>query len=283
MSSETKQQPKEEECLECKDPHFRKFPRTRHVFDVGGTGVSRDDLLLTAKEAQALFYGGRRVHIEEKVDGANLGFSIGDNGAILAQNRSHYVNEQSHSQFKRLDAWISAHMGDLYDILGETPHKCILFGEWLYATHSVEYSALPSYFLAFDIFDVDANKFLSRQAFYRRLANTSIHHVPLITSTTLTGSDDILALLDLKSSFSNSHVEGVYLRVDDIDWDASPHVGSTSSNDVDDEDKPDAEKDEDYLSYRSKVVRPDFLQGMEHHWVSHELKRNKLLEGVYDC
>ena len=50
-----------------------KFPRTHHVLDAGGTGVSRDDLLLRGGDV-ARFVGGRcEVIAEEKVDGANLG------------------------------------------------------------------------------------------------------------------------------------------------------------------------------------------------------------------
>jgi atypical dual specificity phosphatase len=71
---------------------FFKYPRTRHCYDTGNS-VSRDDLLLTATEFETTFLQGRHVTVEEKVDGANLGLSIDpDNGAIRAQNRSHYVN-----------------------------------------------------------------------------------------------------------------------------------------------------------------------------------------------
>ena len=39
----------------------------------------------------------------------------------------------------------------------------ILYGEWLCARHTVAYDKLPDWFVAFDIFDVPAGRFLSRR------------------------------------------------------------------------------------------------------------------------
>jgi predicted kinase len=56
---------------------FFKFPRTHHLLDVGGSSVSRDDLLLDAFELKDYFGpNSKPLLIQEKVDGANLGISI---------------------------------------------------------------------------------------------------------------------------------------------------------------------------------------------------------------
>ena len=39
----------------------------------------------------------------------------------------------------------------------------VLYGEWLCARHTVAYDKLPDWFVAFDIFDVPAGRFLSRR------------------------------------------------------------------------------------------------------------------------
>lgn len=135
-----------------------KFPRTPHIYDLGGSAVTRDDLLLDARDAEALLR--TPLTLEEKLDGANLGISITADYRILCQNRSHYVNGETHSQFKRLPQWLAEHQGELFEAL--EPERHILFGEWLYARHSVPYSRLPDYFLAFDIYDRHAGHFLSR-------------------------------------------------------------------------------------------------------------------------
>ena len=228
-------------------PTFVKFPRTRHVLDAGGSGVARDDLLMTPVDArvrprrtrrwggagprvvthpawlggvQAEFFSGQVVSCEEKVDGANLGFSLDENGAaganrrgatssaahpparwgkcgpgvIRAQNRSHFVNGATHPQFKALDAWIAQHAADLYTLLQDGDR--ILFGEWLYAQHSIAYTALPNYFLAFDLFDRRTGAFLPRAARDAALAATAIPAVPLLQAGPLRGPADLLALLE---------------------------------------------------------------------------------------
>ena len=140
-----------------------KFPRTQHLFNLGS--ASRDDLLVQDEDVDKLLGMGvgvgcnstgnstgnnnsninssiNRVELEleitEKVDGAQLGFSIDPTTyKIRAQNRSHYVNSKSHSQFQYLDKFIHIHQESLYSILGDD--SCILYGEWLYAKHSVGY------------------------------------------------------------------------------------------------------------------------------------------------
>ena len=118
-----------------------KFPRTRHLFDAGGSGVSRDDLLMDPGE-EAAFYtktaakkgkggaaaskkagagngNGTLVAVEEKVDGANLGISLGEDLQFMVQNRSHYVNSKTHKQFAPLDSWLTENSPGLFQVFGQ--------------------------------------------------------------------------------------------------------------------------------------------------------------------
>ena len=172
-----------------------KFPRTRHLFDAGGNGVSRDDLLMDVGEEQ-LFYSrpgprGKQqlVAIEEKVDGANLGISIGADMTLKVQNRSHYVNSKTHRQFSNLDTWLSENSAALYEIL--EPGRHVLFGEWLYAKHSVHYTRLPGYFMAFDLYDKEVGKFYSWRERNRRLDGSGIPIVRQIAETTISGREEV--------------------------------------------------------------------------------------------
>lgn len=171
-----------------------KFPRTKHLFDAGGNGVSRDDLLMDPAEEKS-FYTARPaqqpvlVAVEEKVDGANLGLSIGTDMQVYVQNRSHFVNSKTHRQFSSLDAWLVEHSHALYDIL--EPGKHVLFGEWLYAKHSIHYTHLPGYFMAFDLYDKETGKFYSWRERNRRLENSDIPVVRLISETTIRGRDEV--------------------------------------------------------------------------------------------
>jgi len=223
-----------------------KFPRTHHIFDAGGSGVTRDDLVLSKEEIKE--YLNCELTLEEKVDGANLGMSIDRDYNIIYQNRSHYVTYSSASQFKGLKKWEETHAGELYQIL--KPNRHILYGEWCYAKHSIHYTDLPNYFLAFDIFDKYENKFFSRQKFYEIMSQTSIPTVPVIDKVTFKDDkelkDRLMGYLDSKSKFRDGHIEGVYIRKDDGD----------------------------FLERRCKLVRPDFVQGIDTHWSKMTLVKN---------
>ena len=170
--------------------HLRKFPRTRHLFDAGGNGVTRDDLLMTKKEAKE-FLKGKIIAVEEKIDGANIGISVDDNYTIRTQNRSHFVSSNSHKQFGTLDNWISRNSVDLLRILNNG--QFILYGEWMYAKHSIFYTMLPSYFIAFDIYDTNNESFLSRRARDGMLHGTGINTVPLIVEREFKDLDEVFA------------------------------------------------------------------------------------------
>ena len=169
-----------------------KFPRTRHLLDAGGNGVSREDLLMTVKEAIA-FLKGKVVSVEEKVDGANLGFSVNKNNEIRAQNRSHFVISNSHQQFSTLGAWISRHSESLLRVLDDG--KFILYGEWAYAKHSIFYTRLPSYFVAFDIYDTENGQFVSRKTRDKMLNGTGIAKVPLIMEKEFRSPGEVMLFL----------------------------------------------------------------------------------------
>ncbi|OAF56214.1 hypothetical protein VC83_07354 [Pseudogymnoascus destructans] len=74
------------------------FPRTAHLIHLGAIGS--DDILLPSAPALS---PGCTVVITEKVDGANMAFSLSSGRQLLVQNRSQFVNSSSHSQFKKLD------------------------------------------------------------------------------------------------------------------------------------------------------------------------------------
>jgi protein-tyrosine phosphatase len=227
-----------------KDDHIIKFPRTRHVQNYGS--ATRDDLIMSLKEVSEFL--DKEIFVEEKIDGANMGFSIKDN-KIVAQNRSHYVNSTYHAQFKYLDKWIFEHSVDLWEILqdpnGFTGSR-ILYGEWVYAKHSIPYTDLPDYFIAFDLYDRIEEKFWSRPRLEKTLSETSINLIKLIDHKIFQKPEEFKDLVNNKSKFYNGPIEGLYLRICNDDW----------------------------LIKRGKIVRPGFTNGIEGHWSKAELTPN---------
>lgn len=222
---------------------FIKFPHTYHLLTTGAELMRGDKLL--PEEKTSIFFD-RPVIIEEKIDGANIGFSFNDDGELAIQNRGSYITPASHEQFKPLTSWVNKHYDVLFDILLD---KYILFGEWCYAMHSIYYDLLPDWFLAFDIFDKRASRFVSRKRRHNMLNSIGIYEVPLL-SEKIINKCGLELLMRSKSMYGNEMVEGLYLRIDD---------------DV-----------EGYNVARSKVVRKGFLQIIDEHWSKEFLRTNRL-------
>lgn len=214
--------------INCYDYYFFKYPRTKHWINNGA--VSRDDLILTSSEANQFL--NQFIYVEEKIDGANFGISIEpDTYAIRYQNRSRYVNADTHEQFSKIPKWESAYGNSLYQIL--EPGRHILFGEWLYMKHSIFYDKLPSYFVAFDLFDKKENKFYSRDELVKLLSATDISIVPLIFQGSLKSKEELIKLMNVKSQYGSQQIEGLYLKIPD--------------------------KNKKWTLNRAKIVRSDFI------------------------
>jgi adenylate kinase family enzyme len=215
-----------------------KFPRTRHLINIGS--ASRDDLILDKTEMESFLKN--EIYIQEKIDGANMGIFIDDTGIIRVQNRSHFITSAYHTQFKLLDSWLATHNAELRSIL--LPNRYILFGEWMYAKHSINYTNLPDYFIAYDIFDSQKEAFLSVDRFNDLIDKTDIKRVRTIGKGVYTKSD-ILDLVTTKSLYYDGVIEGIYLRI----------------------------CKDGFTIDRSKVVRSDFICGDEH-WSKNIITRN---------
>ncbi|BGP44999.1 hypothetical protein JCM10450v2_000814 [Rhodotorula kratochvilovae] len=232
-----------------------KFPRTPHALDLGA--ATADDLLLPTSSPARAVRRGAQVVVTEKVDGANLAFSLSAEGVLRVQNRSHYIDAGAHAQFRALERWMAAHEKGLRDVLGKDeyfPGRFVLYGEWMAATHSIAYNNLPSLFLAYDLYDRTLSAFLPRAALEARLARTRIPLVPVLdVRSTWPSAEELAALAEGPSAFiraeegADGRREGVYLKLED------------------------AERVLD----RAKVVRGDFIAGNAH-WTRAPLRLNTL-------
>lgn len=221
---------------------FYRFPHTPHLAWLG-TGSPRDDKVLAPAEANVLLSGN--VTVEEKLDGANLGFSVGPNRALRVQNRGQYLHAPFSGQFTRLASWLPAREAALAEALGES---LILFGEWCTARHSLNYTELPDWFLAFDVYDRKEGRFWStikRNMLTRQLG---ICIVPQILTRKATLDDLKAMILNQRSRFCSGSLEGVIIRREDAD----------------------------FLESRAKLVHPEFTQAITEHWSRRGMEWNRL-------
>lgn len=113
-----------------------------------------------------LFTHGEAV-LMEKIDGSNV--------CLTRENlfaRSH-SREPEHRSFDRLKArWPQLH----YRI----PETLAIYGEWVYATHSITYDRLPDYFIMFSVLDMEAEVWLSWDDTTALADELGVEHVPVI-------------------------------------------------------------------------------------------------------
>lgn len=154
-------------------PRLHKYPRTRHV---EGSRLQPGDEGTT--EVPFAELRGRHLVVEEKMDGANCAVSFDDEGGLLLQSRGHYLEGGAREKhFERLKGWATVHADALRARLGA---RYVMYGEWLYAKHTVFYDRLPHWFLEFDVLDRESGVFLSTPARRALLAGLPVASVPVL-------------------------------------------------------------------------------------------------------
>jgi len=221
---------------------FFRFPHTPHLAWLGESSP-RDDKVLSSHEATALLAGD--VLVEEKLDGANVGLSLAPDGGLRAQNRGQYLVEPHVGQFARLPAWLAQHGDALHSVL--TPHL-ILFGEWCAARHSLDYAALPDWFLLFDVYDRSVDRFWSSLRRNELASGAGLVTVPSVLhgKTSLTALKQLVATK--QSLYRTGSLEGVVIRRESAEW----------------------------CEARAKLVRHDFTQAIDTHWRKRTLEWNRM-------
>lgn len=224
---------------------FFRFPHTPHLAWLGN-GPVRDDKVFTAQEAEDFL--AHAVAVEEKVDGANIGFSLDADGELQIQQRGDYLQAPYSGQFNNLERWLKVHDDDLRIFLQDPDHRgLILFGEWCAARHSVAYTHLPDPFLLFDIAEDSGQRFWSRQRRNAVAALLQLATVPLLQPEAHHQLDRLADELEhYQSRYHLGPPEGIILRHDDPNWRLA----------------------------RAKLVRPDFTQAIEEHWRSRPIEWN---------
>jgi hypothetical protein len=235
---------------------FVKFPRTPHLFGSQGTD---DDRVLGKRASEALLADPSLV-ITEKLDGANVGIHFAADGRLVLQARGREITEGTHPQFDLFKRWTAAKTHLLRERLQT---RFILFGEWLYARHSLHYRALPHYLIEFDLYDKLSRRFLDCSTRRRLLEGNWIPSAPLLhvgkislrTLTALLGESAFDSqLVDPSTGRVDQRMEGLYLKT---------------------------EKD-GFVTRRAKFVRPLFAvrARQSDNWRRRPVVANRLAPGV---
>lgn len=177
---------------------FPKYPRTYHLS--GSKGIS-DGIPFSAVL-------NHNLTIEEKVDGSCVGIAFNQDNLCL-KHRNHEVIGPEWDLLKK---WIKDHEELFYDLL---ENKYIMYGEWLYATHTIHYDRLPHFFLEYDIFDLRNQCFLSTKRRQEMLKDTPIVSVKTLNQGNFKSIKEIISLWGQSYYRNSGPMEGLYLKVED--------------------------------------------------------------------
>jgi hypothetical protein len=223
---------------------------------------------------------GQHVVIEEKMDGANAGLSFDAEGRIWLQSRGHYLTggyrERHWDLFKQ---WASCHADPLRERLGD---RYLMYGEWLFAKHTVFYDALPHYFMEFDVFDRVDGVFLSTERRQTLLEGLPVVSVSVLQEGTF-GRKDTLAPLVGPSAFKTASWREVLGGVCDARG-ISEELTRRQTDRFDEMEGLYIKVEADgQVQDRFKFVRASFLQALgsaQGHWIDRPIVPNQLATGV---
>ncbi|MCM1214578.1 MAG: RNA ligase family protein [Lachnospiraceae bacterium] len=253
-----------------------KYPRTRHLEGSREQLGDEDLKCVKLKEIQ-----GKYLVLEEKVDGANCGISFGGDGKMYLQSRGHFLNGgYGERQFDLFKLWAGCFEDRLRQLLGD---RYVMYGEWLYAKHTVFYDRLPHYFMEFDIFDKEERCFFST-----RRRREFLQEAPFIRSVRVLAEGECETLGDIgqwigSSLFISKEPETRFrAQCQKSGVDPEPAIRQTDLTGIMEGIYIKVE-DGDYVTDRLKFVRGSFLNTIldsESHWVNRPIIANRLADGV---
>lgn len=250
---------------------LKKYPRTPHLEGSRLQPGDEDLSQIPFRELQ-----GRHLAVEEKCDGANSAISFSPDGQLLLQSRGHYLTggwrERHYNLMKQ---WANIHADTFFDLLGS---RYILYGEWMYAKHTVFYDALPHYFLEFDIFDRQEGIFLDTPRRQKMLEGYPIVSAPVLAQGVFCKREDLLALLGQSKFITDDHMAALEQTCRQHGLDPRLPMEQTDPSTTMEGLYIKIEEEGRVVS-RLKFVRPSFYQAVEvsgNHWQDRPIVPNRL-------
>ena len=233
---------------------FVKYPRTPHLYGSVGTA---DDKHLDKRNSDA-FIADESLVVEEKLDGTNVGIHFNEVGELILQSRGHLITDGMHPQYDLFKQWAICKRQMLQQMLGV---EFIMFGEWVYAQHSIRYRKLSHFFYEFDIWNKSQQQFLTLERRLQMLKGSGIETVPVLHRGSISRKllQKLIGASCFDSAFDNPFtnqadnlMEGLYLR--------------TEADGI--------------VTGRSKIVRPEFVEKIKQstHWQHRTMVANQLSE-----
>lgn len=250
---------------------IHKYPRTPHI---EGSRLQPGDEDLSQISFETI--KDRHLVIEEKCDGANTAISFDADGNLLLQSRGHYITGGYRERhYNLMKQWAAVHKDAFYELLGT---RYIMYGEWMYAKHTVFYDALPHYFLEFDILDRETGIFLDTLTRHRMLEGFPVVSVPVIGEGKFRAKDDMLKLIGQSNYVTGNQRQTLWEEVVKLGLEPEKICNETELSGLMEGLYIKIEED-GQVTDRMKFVRAAFLQCLdfsEEHWIDKPIIPNLL-------
>lgn len=256
-----------------------KYPRTPHL---EGSRLQPGDEDLSQIRFSEI--RGRHLVVEEKCDGANSAVSFSKDGELLLQSRGHYLTGGYRERhYNLMKQWANVHKDAFYQVLGS---RYIMYGEWMYAKHTVFYDALPHYFLEFDIFDRERGIFLDTPSRRKLTERMPVVSVPVLKEGSFNSREELLKLLGPSLYITSNHMKRLGEISAELQLDVERQYKETDNSTMMEGLYIKIEED-GQVSSRLKYVRASFLQNVDvsgTHWLERPIVPNGLgvpVESIY--
>ena len=254
---------------------MRKYPRTPHI---AGSRLQPGDQDLSALPFAVL--EAKELVVEEKIDGANAALSFDACGELRLQSRGHFLEGGARErQFDLFKTWALCHHRAFREALGT---RYVMYGEWVYAKHTVFYDRLPHYFLEFDVLDRERELWLSTERRSELLSGLPVSSVPVL-HTGPVGSRAELAALIRPSHYKSAHWRASFTQA----CEQGGYPAARGWRETDDSHLAEGLyvkwEDAERVLGRAKYIRPSFLTSVldsGSHWMNRPLLPNRLSPGV---
>ncbi len=212
-----------------------KYNRTFHL--PWSPGATSDDKM--AHDVSSLL--NIPIVVSEKVDGSNVSL---ETDAVYARSHANVPTHPSFDLLKALHSQVKHLITPDYQV----------FGEWVFAVHSLAYDKLPGYFLAFGVRDLRTNRWASWDNVEATASGLAVPTVPVLfrgVVKTDTELERLTCTLASQPSALGTIREGVVVRV----------AGAFD--------------DKDFSTSVNKMVRANHVQTDEH-WMHKAIVKNQL-------
>ena len=252
-----------------------KYPRTPHI---EGSRLQLGDEDLRQRHFSEIV--GRNVVLEEKIDGANSAISFSSDGKLRLQSRGHFLTGgYREHHYDLMKQWAAVQSQRLHEVLG---CRYIMYGEWMYAKHSIYYDALPHYFMEFDVLDRESEKFLDTPSRHTLLKGLPVCHVPVLASGALNDINEILAHLGNSKYITNDHITHLREDAQKLGLDVEQVCRETDASRLMEGIYIKVEENGEVVD-RMKYVRASFLQTVEEsqsHWLDRPIVPNRITKTI---